>query len=110
MSNESQAIIQKHGFKDATEFQRVGYNAALAYSVVRQGGKDAVNTRLDRAETRQKESLDRLRAQLTPDQYKLLEGQVAGALSTARALRNVPDGNIEIMKKYQGRMEKLGKE
>lgn len=109
LSQESVAIIEKHGFKDATEFQRVGYNAAMAYSVLKQGGKEAVKAKLDKAEVQQKQTMERLKATLSPDQFKLFESQAGMALANARTMQDVPEGNIEIMKKYQSRMEHLGK-
>jgi len=108
-NEEALAIIKKNGFKDITEFQRVGYNAAMAYNVVRQGGKDAVKARLDNAEAQQKVTLERLRAQLKPEQFALLQAQAAKSLQTARAMQDVPEGNVELMKKYGHRMANLGK-
>ncbi len=107
-SEEAVAIIKKHGFKDTTEFQRVGFNAAMAYGVLKQGGKEAANARIEKAQARQKETLDRLKAQLKPEQYKLLEAQISSSLKTAKSMQDVPEGNVEVMKKYQDRMENLG--
>jgi hypothetical protein len=109
MGDESLAIIKKHGFKDTIEFQRVGFNAAMAYNVLQQGGKEAVEKKIAKTEARQKETMDRLRAQLSPDQVKLLEGQVTAAMATARNMQDVPESNVELMKKYGDRMKGLGK-
>jgi hypothetical protein len=108
-SEQAVAIIKKHGFKDPTEFQRVGFNAAMAYGVVKQGGREAVNERIEKAQARQQETLERLKAQLKPEQYELLEAQISSSLKTAKTMQDVPEGNLELMKKYQGRMENLGK-
>ena len=108
-SQEALAIIQKNGFKDITEFQRVGYNAAVAYNVVRQGGKEAVKARLDKFEPQQKATLEKLRAQLKPEQFALLVDQAARSLQATKAMQDVPDGNVELMKKYGDRMANLRK-
>jgi hypothetical protein len=105
LSAESLAIITKHGFKDATEFQRVGYNVGMARSVLMQGGKEEVKKRLDKAQAEQAKTVDRMRGQLTPEQLKLLEGQGGAAVGRARAMENVPDANLEIVKKYEDRMK-----
>ena len=104
-TKENLAIIQKHGFKDTTEFQRVGYNAALAYNVLQQGGKDAIKARVEKNRQQQRDSLEKLRPKVTKEQFKELEKQVATATSMAKPLLAVPDGNIEIMKKYSDRMK-----
>jgi hypothetical protein len=108
-SQKALAIIEKNGFKDITEFQRVGYNAAMAYNVVQEGGKEAVKASLDKFEAQQKTSLEKLRVQVKPDQFALLEAQAAKSLQARRAMQDVPDRNIELMKKYGDRMAKLGK-
>lgn len=105
LSDENLAIITKHGFKDATEFQRVGYNVGMARSVLQQGGKEGVKRRLDKAQAEQAKTVDKMRGQLTPDQLKLLEGQGKVAISRGRALETIPDANLEIVEKYQDRMK-----
>lgn len=110
LNEQSLAIIKKYGFKDATEFQQVGYNAAIAYGVLQQGGKEAVKAKLDKAEAQQKATMEKLRAQVGEEQFKLFQKHASQALSTARTMQDVPDGNIVIMKKYEERMKNLGNE
>lgn len=105
LSAENLAIITKHGFKDATEFQQVGYNVGMARSVLQQGGKEAVKKRLDKAQAEQAKTIDKMRGQLTPEQLKLLESQGGAAVSRGRAMESIPDGNLEIVKKYEDRMK-----
>ena len=108
-SQKALPIIEKNGFKDITEFQRVGYNAAIAYNVMRQGGKEAIKARLEKSEAQRKATVEKLRVQLEPEQFALLEAQAAKSLQAQRAMQDVPERNVELMKKYGDRMAKLGK-
>jgi hypothetical protein len=106
---ESTPILQKHGFKDATDFQRVGYNAAMAYTILQQGGKDAMAEKVKKAEAEQAKVLEKLKGQVSAEQYASLEQQLNTAMGAARSTKDVPDSNIELVKKYRERMENLGK-
>jgi len=109
MSAEHLAIITKHGFKDATEFQQVGYNIGMARSVLQQGGKEEVKKRLDKAQAEQAKTVDKVRGQLSPEQLKTLQSQGAAAIGRAREMESIPDSNLEIVKKYESRMKPVGK-
>ena len=108
-SQEALAIVKKNGFKDISEFQRVGYNAAMAYNVARRGGKDAVKANIGKSEAQQKATLDKIRPQVKPEEFELLESQAAKSLQATKAMQDVPDRNVELMKKYGDRMAKLRK-
>lgn len=109
VSGESMAILQKHGFTDTTDFQRVGYNVAMAYSVLEQGGKAAMDAELEKAEADQAKALAKMKEHLTPEQYKVMEQQLGQAMGTAKTMHDVPESNVELMKKYSEQMENLGK-
>lgn len=109
MSAEHLAIITKHGFKDAVEFQQVGYNIGMARSVLQQGGKAEVKKRLDKAQAEQAKTVDKVRGQLSPEQLKTLEGQSSAAISRAREMESIPDSNLDIVKKYENRMKPAAK-
>ena len=47
VSDETTAILNKHGFANHTEFQRVAYNASIAYAVLKEGGKATMRRKLD---------------------------------------------------------------
>jgi len=109
LSQESQAALQSHGFTSPAEFQRVAYNAALAYGVLNQGGKEAVRRKVAAAKAEQQQAMDKMRQQLPPDQLKMLTAQMAQGLAAAEAMENVPDQNLMLMQKYRDRMTKLTK-
>ncbi len=108
VSGASTAILEKHGFQDATEFQRVGYNAALAYGVLKDGGKEAVAKKMAAAEAQQAAAMAKMREQLPPEQAAMIEAQAKAGMAMARGMRDVPDENLELMKKYRDRMARLG--
>lgn len=108
-SAESDAIIKKHGFADAGQFQRVAYNAAMAYHVLESGGKDAMRKKMDAAEAKRAEAMEKLRQHLTPEQVEMMEAQLATGLAVGRSMANVPDQNLELVKKYRARMDALAK-
>lgn len=110
VSSEGMAILQKHGFEDVTEFQRVGFNAAMAHSVLEQGGKAAVDAKLKKADADQAKALEKLKQQVSPEQYEMMKGHIGGAMNTAKIMQDVPEGNVELMTKYSEQMADLGKD
>lgn len=106
-SSETIAILQKHGFKDQGDFQRVAYNAATAYAIVKDGGKAAVQKKYDEAKAEQDKAMEQMRAKLSPEQAAAIAAQLQSAMKMAPNPKDVPDGNIELMTKYQDRMAKL---
>lgn len=108
VSNETTAIVQKHGFKNHNDFQQVAYNASMAYAVLKEGGKEAMQKKLDKAKVEQEKAMEQLRARLSPEQAQMLAAQMEGAMKAAGNMSDVPDANIELMKKYSDRMAKLG--
>src|SRR5262245_35152811 len=107
-SSEALAILNKHGFKDGADFQRVAYNAAMAYGVVEQGGKEALNKELDAGAQQQQEAMEQMRKHLSPEQMKMMQGQMGAGMAMAGSMRDVPDQNVELMTKYRAQMEALG--
>lgn len=108
VSNESDAILRKHGFADLGEFQRVAYNASMAYGVLEKGGKEAVRKKLEAAKADQARAMEKMRAQLSPEQMMMISGQMEAGMAMAGKMQDVPDENLELMKKYRERMAKLG--
>jgi hypothetical protein len=98
-------ILRKNGFKDEAEFRSVGYNAALAYSVVKEGGKEGVAKRLKSADEQQARAMEQIAKKLPPDQVEKLKAQLASTMATQRALRDVPDDNVTLVGKYRSQME-----
>jgi hypothetical protein len=80
----------------------------MAYAVLEGGGKDAMQKKLDSAKAEQDKALEQLRARLSPEQVAMLSAQMEGAMKAAGNMSDVPDANIELMKKYSDRMAKLG--
>jgi hypothetical protein len=108
VSGASQAVLKANGFADVAQFQRVGYNAALAYGVLEQGGKEAVAAKMAKAKAQQAQALDKLRQHMSPEQIQAMAGQMQGAMAMAESIQDVPPQNVELMKKYADRMEALG--
>jgi hypothetical protein len=102
------AVLTKHGFADAAEFQRVAYNAAMAYGVLRRGGTAGVQQDLDRASAKQAQALEKMRGRLSPEQQQALAAQMQAGMAAASAVRDVPPENVELVKQYQDRMAGLG--
>jgi hypothetical protein len=107
VSNESTAILQKHGFKSPTDFQQVAYNASMAYAVLKEGGKESMQKKLDQSKAEQDKAMEQMRSRLSPEQAAMLGAQVQNAMRAAATMQDVPDANIELMKKYGDRMAKL---
>jgi len=108
LSEDSTAILQKNGFKNAADFQSVAYNAALAYSVFRQGGKDALAVKQAQAKAQQVQALEKLGQHLSPEQVQMLAANLDKASAFAQALQDVPPQNVELIKPYTDRMKALG--
>jgi hypothetical protein len=62
VSADTTAIVQKHGFKNHTEFQHVAYNASMAYTVLQEGGKEAMQKKMDEANAEQERVMAEMRA------------------------------------------------
>lgn len=106
-SSETTAIMQKHGFKDIADFQSVAYNASMAYAVLKEGGKEAMQKKYDKAKAEQDKALAQMRSRLSPEQAAAITAQMESAMRMAPNPKDVPDSNIELMTKYQDRMAKL---
>lgn len=109
VSGASRAILDKHGFADVTQFQRVAYNASMAYGVLKRGGKQAVRGDLDEASAQQEVALEKMKQHMSPDQIALLRNQMAGALKTAETTQDVPEQNLEAVRRHRDRFAALGK-
>jgi hypothetical protein len=108
-SAEAQAILTKHGFSDPLEFQRVAYNAAMAYGVLEQGGKKVVQQKLSDAKSKQAKAMEQMKQHLSPEQLKAMQGQMNAGMAIADSMGDVPDENLTLMEKYRDRMAKLSK-
>jgi hypothetical protein len=108
-SGKTTAIIKKHGFADAAEFQNVAYNTSAAYYVVKNGGKEGVKKKLAENDAKRAEAMEKLKAHLTPQQLKMLETQIGAGTAAMQALTEQPDANLELIKKYSARMDELAK-
>lgn len=104
---EAKAILDKHGFSDLTSFQTVAYNAAMAYSVLQQGGKEVVTQKLDEAKVQQEKAMKQMQQHLSPEQLKAIQGHIGAGMAIADNMRDVPDENLVLMEKYRPQMEKL---
>lgn len=107
ISKETTAILHKHGFKNHTDFQQVAYNAAMAYAVLQEGGKEAMKKKLDQSQVEQEKAMEQMRGRLSPEQAEMLSAQVQNAMRAAATMQDVPDANIDLMKKYSDRWAKL---
>jgi hypothetical protein len=103
-------ILGKHGFKNVNDFQRVAYNVAMAYSVLEQGGTEAVQKRFAEAKAEREKAIAQLRERMPPDQVQMLEQQLSQMEEMAGMMKDVPAANVELMRKYQSRMKKLQQE
>lgn len=108
VSDETTAILSKHGFANHTEFQRVAYNASMAYAVLKEGGKETMRKKLDASKAEQERAMAKLKDRLTPEQLAMLSGKLNDALQALSIMQDVPDQNVVLMKKYRDRMAKLG--
>lgn len=104
---DAQKILLKYKFKDPAEFQKVGYSAALAYSVLQQGGKRMVNDRIDAARLEQEKTIEEARKTFSPEQIKSLEAALTASLQLPPHIQDVPDANVELITKYKDTMAKL---
>jgi hypothetical protein len=109
VSGESETIIRRHGFKDQTDFQRVAYNVATAYGVLRKGGKAAVQRELDASRAKQAQAMEKMRQQLSPEQFRAMQAQAEAGMAQAAAMQDVPDENVRLVGKYGDRMAMLGR-
>jgi len=107
LSSAAQAVLQKHGIQDVTEFQRIGYNAAMAYGVLQNGGKASMAKDLAKAKAEQAKALEQMRQHLSPEQLKALESQMNAGMAMAGSLQDVPEANLELVKKYRTQMDSL---
>jgi hypothetical protein len=80
----------------------------MAYAVLKEGGKEAMQKKLAAANAEQEKAMAQLRERLGPEQAAALTAQMQQAMKTAGAMQDVPEANIELMKKYSDRMAKLG--
>jgi hypothetical protein len=109
LSSEAQAVLTKNGFSDPAEFQSVAFNAAMAYGVLKEGGKEAVKRKLDQADAQQTEVLAKMRQHLKPEQAAAMEAQLKQSSKMAASMRDVPDANLALMTKYRSQMEEMSK-
>lgn len=104
---EAQGILTKHGFASYTDFQRVAYNSAMAYGIAKEGGKEALKNKMEKAKAEQAKAMEALKQQLGAEQAKQIAAQMGAAMGAMDGYLQVPDENITLLKKYAERMDKL---
>jgi hypothetical protein len=109
-SAEAQEILRKHGFSDPVEFQRIAYNAAMAYGVLEQGGKQALQEKLNRAKAQHEKAMQQMKQHLSPEQLEAMQGHMSAGMAMVGSMSEVPEENLVLMEKYRDRMEKLVKQ
>jgi hypothetical protein len=107
LADASPSVLKKHGFADTAEFQRVAYNAAMAYGALQRGGAAGMRQDLDRARANQARAMERMQQHLTPEQQQAIAARMKAGMASASAMREVPQQNVELMKRYQDRMAAL---
>ena len=107
VSGEGKSILVKNGFADVREFQRVGYNVAMAYGVLQRGGVAPTAKKLEKSKAQQAKVMEKLRAHLSPEQLKQLSAQMDGAMKMAETMQDVPPENVELLKQYRARVRAL---
>lgn len=106
-SAAAQSALSKNGFADPGAYQKVAYNAALAYAVLEQGGKEAMRKEIAAAEAEQQQAMAELEKQLGKDQAAALRAQMAGGQQIMQMFADVPDANITLIEKYRSQMQAL---
>lgn len=107
-STEALSILKKHGFADLVGFQQVGYNAAMALGVLRNGGKAVMQKKVAEARSRQAQVMQQMRQKMNPEQMKMLQGYMGTGTAMMNTMREMPDENLDVVEKYRDRMERLG--
>jgi hypothetical protein len=106
-SAAAKAILSKHGFANEEQFRQVAYNTALAYGVLKQGGKDKVRKELEGVATKQAAVMERIEQHLRPEQLKVLQRHAATGMAMANQMADVPDQNLDLVKKYSSQIDAL---
>ncbi len=107
VSGASTAILEKNGFSSVEDFQRVAYNAALAYGVLKEGGTEAVARKMAQSKAQQAQALDKMRQHMSEQQVQALAAQMNSAMGLAASLQDVPPQNVTLIEKYADRMRAL---
>ncbi len=101
-SSEAMAILQRHGF-DLARFQRVGYSVALALAAADAAASaPKVNEALAEVE--------KLKGQVPKEQYDAMVAGAKAAAGIAEDMQNQPEGNVELVKRFRDRIERIGKD
>ena len=108
VTTESMAILRRHGFADAAEFQQVAYNVAMANGVVTEGGREGLRRKLEANKAQQDEAIEKVGRQLPPEQRAMLSAGSGSSSDPARMVQEIPDANVELIRKYSGRLSVLG--
>ncbi len=107
LSAAAQSALSKNGFADPGAYQKVAYNAALAYAVLEQGGKEALRKEIAAAEAEQQQAMAELEKQLGKDQAAALRAQMTGGQQLMQMFADVPDANVTLIEKYRSQMQAL---
>lgn len=109
-NSNAMEILQRHGFDDPVQFSRVGWNSAMAYSVLEQGGPEALEKKMAASRAKQAQALAQMRQHMPPEQVAALEAQMTQGVAMAERLQDVPPGNVEVVARYRDRIAKLGED
>lgn len=107
LSAQAQEILTTHGFADPAAFQRVGFNAAMAYSVLQRGGQAKVDADLEHARAAQARAMAEIGKHLSPEQVKAMGAQAQQGMAQVATMQRVPPENVELMKAFAPRMQAL---
>lgn len=100
-SAEAMGILRKHGF-DLSRFQYVGYTVALALAA-----DDAASSapQVDEAIAQ----VEKMKGQIPKEQYDAMLAAAKGASGIVQDLRAQPQGNVDLVRRFRERLEKIGK-
>lgn len=107
LSEQAQAILKKNGFADPAAFQRVGFNAAMAYSVLQRGGQAKVDADVANARAAQAKAMAEISKHLSPEQVRAMGAQAEQGMAMVGRMQDVPPQNVELMKQFAPRMQAL---
>lgn len=101
-SAEAMAILRKHGF-DVPRFQVVSYSVALAM-VADQAAASAPEVNEAVAQ------VEKMKGQIPKEQYDAMLAGAQSAAALSQDMQKQPAGNVDVVKPFRERLERLGKE
>lgn len=101
-SAEAMAILSRHDF-DLPKFQQTAYSVALAIAADEAAGSQP---KVDDAVAQ----VEKLKGQVPKDQYDAMLAAAKSAGAVVQDLQQQPAGNVEAVRKYRERLERIGKQ